>query len=148
MITFAFLPADIKNLIHDFAGIREMWKTRFTNDVLPLIDQGHLIVGTFTLLEKEYPCKLCYMYGHNNNYKFCINCTNFDDELNVPYTTMPFSEFILEDRWCAHYMENYADYKRFKSVRDSNYMWLSRDYILAAVHDFELKNKLKTIYIM
>ena len=62
------LNLDVFNLIQDFAGTREYWMRRFSNDVLVEIDQGWRLVGwggedMHGTGEKAEPCPNCYSYG-------------------------------------------------------------------------------------
>lgn len=70
---------NISNLICEFAGIKEYWMRRFSNDVLDEIDQGWRLVGwgEEILPEEDWgfpariimpireilPCPNCYSYG-------------------------------------------------------------------------------------
>ncbi len=94
------LPCDIVNTILDFAGYTNTaFKTRFSNDVLSLIEKNEKDVVYNVYGNEIAPCFNCYIYGgcyeedivHNNNTRFVgrwdlcmshqyLNMVDFDND--------------------------------------------------------------------
>ncbi len=75
-MSYFLLPIEIRSIIMDMADVSKFWKQRFTNDVLPLINNGYRLVGFICeyhyndescecAFETMNPCGNCYCYGYD-----------------------------------------------------------------------------------
>ena len=151
------LTNDMMNIVFQFSGHNETWKTRFSNDVLPKIDAGHKIVGVWfnepTAIEGT-ACGNCYLYANTEagNGEFCMNCMG-----NAPgqYTTMSFADhkaaFQRNNQKLAlmDAFEDYEDFKRWRNVekiRIDNYLpTLCKKDFIKVLFKWELQKTVKLI---
>jgi hypothetical protein len=109
---FNKLNFDCLALIAEFAGTRDGWKHRFSIDVLPCLEKGWKLVGSYN----NEPCINCYWY-EDDTYDFyetnglCHNCMN---QSNLVLTNF----YEMCDRSCGSllYLERYQDVKSYLNV--------------------------------
>lgn len=94
------IPDHAMNLIYEFSGL---WKTRFTNDVLPEINKGYRLVGLVCDahrynplicdcdMQMMIPCANCYSYGA------CSNHTHYEmisfEDIKLHHTDFRYLDF-------------------------------------------------------
>lgn len=118
MVSFNF---DIINLIQDFAGISEMWKTRFSNDVVPKINQNIQTVG----LINGKKCARCYTIKSfvRGSSGYCAFCEYGNVQKYVEITFDEFSKEIIknwsgEDKiFCLLGFDNYKEIQKNTYIR-------------------------------
>lgn len=146
------IPA-LAELIYEFSGQKEMWKTRFTNDVLAKIDGGHKIVGLWRNHGEELdgtPCGNCYIYADTacGNGEFCMNCVGNDAG---QYTIMSYADYksYRSSAPIMNAFETYEDFKRWRNaekIRIDSFgpCFQARD-IQKVLLEWEIKKTLKVI---
>ena len=132
---FNNLPFDIKDIIYDFSDNTQYWKTRFTNDVLPKIDQGYKLVG---LLGKNTICTYCYVYADTGLKKksLCMFCEHNTDYISINYKTYKtcnskavstkFDTYENYKKWHLHY--SYRLINRLPNITE-NELFLKMIYL-------------------
>lgn len=91
------LPESVKNVIYDYAGYTDLWKRRLTNDVLPYIDKGIILVPTVNPISGYFFKMLYNSYYEAPNDYFLMNfetfknlCINCKFKIHVPNNVSEF----------------------------------------------------------
>lgn len=158
-MNFFDISTDITGLIYDFSGYKKMWMTRFTNDVLTKIDQGHKIVGIWHNGEDDVegtPCGNCYIYAGTacGDKEFCMNCIAIEDE-ERQYTSISFAEYMALFKGAAikvsimDVFKTYEDFKRYRNiekVRIDNFIpSLCANELINVLLKWEIKKMIKVV---
>ena len=105
-----FLNPDILNLIQDFAGTTDMWKRRFSEDVLTLVNKHLKIVG----VSKGKICSNCYTIGsyYNTCYAGCSICQlrNIQDFVFVSFEEFAKMSIVYMEKFDRVLIKNGPDF--------------------------------------
>lgn len=101
------LPIELINHIYEFAGIKNMWKSKFTNNVLPIIDKGVKIVGYDNYGNPCHECYKCSILGGDGS---CYSCYyNGRDGMD-----MTFKDYqLMTDSPIARMCKTLIEYERY-----------------------------------
>jgi hypothetical protein len=121
----SFFPESILSLIHEYANTKGLWMTRFSNDVLPMINKGYHLVGMECEEHYDYgcecaktvPCANCYTYGID----LCEH-THYEsisyEEIKPRHDTFITNPYIPYEHW-KYFYDKHAVY------RHSNAYWMN-----------------------
>lgn len=125
------LPYDCVNLISEFSGHSggteksNVWKRRFTHDVLPKVDKGYKVVGVWLKNNEPEKCLNCYVYGDQSEIGLCANCEA--DDISQ-YDVMAFEEFYNRGYRskmfpCAESLRRYMKLSNLRGYTWIHYQW-------------------------
>jgi hypothetical protein len=75
---YNILDFHLIQIIESYSSNIPYWKNRFTQDVLPLLDQGYRLIG--------HECENCYIFGEND-------CYDHDNNIDLSLNFVSFNEF-------------------------------------------------------
>jgi hypothetical protein len=148
----SIFPVSIASLIYEFAGTQQQWKTRFSNDVLPIINKGYRLVGMICYdhdydqqhaecdCTDRYPCPNCYSYGTGLCHHDCYDSISFDD-IKPHHSDFGSNPYIPYQHW------DYFESKYFHIFDTLDY-WTNQDaYTTSTYSDVvvPLLKQLKTV---
>lgn len=112
------LSYSMKDLIRQFLEPDNYWKLRFSNDVLPLLDEG---IKYIYVDEYDNPCITCYEEGCGEHPT--INDDNVEIVNHVPNTLMSFNEYKsrFSDEAIIMVKDNYLNFINWYNHWNGNY---------------------------
>ena len=128
---FAQLNHDCIALIAEFAGTDEQWKRRFSEDVLPCVEQGYALVA----MVEDKPCANCYFYGKHDLAGVggvCMLCVGNADLVQVSFADMRGVENFKK-------FEKFSDFKNYRDSYHQGLCMITRDDIYRAVLEREVR---------
>ena len=115
------LTPNILDLIRSYVDydVYNYWKSRFSNDVLPLINKGY----KYIYIEDERPCVSCYEQGYGNHY---IGMDDNGEDIfidHAPNKIISFDEYLsyLNSDILVLVKTNYEEFKNWSDHWNGKY---------------------------